>query len=312
MAGLFTNFAAVVVASATMFGNSFSEINMEPPADPIKYQQDINIDLATSLAQTTDSTYGIVVIDRAKKNKVYNSGATSHKQFELGTLGRLPILLYAARIDPKATTGKDADIIAMTQGASTEATNRLWDRYGGEGIIRDLAARYQLSETRAGSTWSDTASSPMDIARMTRRFLDDKAISVEKKKWVLGLLAKTSPIVAGDDYTWGLPQSVGLGTDTDFDGQRLLSWMQGWARDDESITRNSVGVVGEDMRFIVVDLGVTKADRGDSVADDVANKVADAVVSGDGSEKSPILRKDEDDPGVTEWVNKMKDIYKLK
>ena len=293
--GFTDNFIAVIVASATAFSGSFSEVNITAAPDTVNSVEQANIDFASSLAQTSNASFGVAIIDRAKKNKIYTSGDSAHREFELGEMARLPILLYAARVDKKVAQGKREDIISMVQGASSEATDRAWKKYGGPGIIRDTAKRYNLQETKPGNNWNETTSSAVDIARLYRRFLDDKDVPVSTKKWVVSLLRKTSPTISGQDYTWGLPQAAGVGTDLDTDMQNKIGWMQGWSDEKGKSYRASTAILGEDMRYIVVEMGMVGDNPSPSTANDVASKVATALLTGDNGQSILGEEDDKDD-----------------
>ena len=273
------SFVSFIMAAVTTFTGTFDEPNVRPAPDipytPIQAQ----IDEAAQVAQGSGIYTGITIIDRAHGNLMKSNADAAHHQFTMESAGRLPILLYAARIDEEVGKGNVPDIASMMQGFSGEATERLWTKYGGTSIIGDVAKRYNLQETTAGSGWRDTKTSAVDIGRMYRRFLDDDGVDVETKKYVIQLLRSTSPTVVGEDMSFGLPTAMGaVNTGT---VNEELAWVQGWSPSgSDPMIRTTSGVIGEDMRYIVVIASEVVSDIDDAAANATLNQVAQTLIGG--------------------------------
>lgn len=314
---LTSNFLSVVLASTVAFTGSLSEVEMTPPASQSQTVMRNNVDAAAGVASTSSMTAGIVVIDRATGNSIETNGANAHRAFAMETLGRLPILFYAVRTDSNVAKGKVPDIISMMEGVSGEATQRMWDKYGGSSIVSDTAKRYGLQETKIGTSWKDSTSTAVDVGRMIRRFLDDKEVSVGEKKWVLGLLSKTTLTVSGEDFSWGLPSAAGLSGDNGGSGnssQGNLWWAQGWSPSGyDPMVRHSAGVYGDGFRFITVVMSQVPKSTSNTEANRIASQVSTALIQGGAGQSSSKL----EDYGkgtktVETFVEYMDSIYKAK
>lgn len=280
---LTTNFIAVIMAATTAFTSNMAEVELTVPPEQSQTVVKGNVDAASGVASTSAMTAGVVVIDRATGNSMVTNGDNAHRQFAMETLGRLPILFYSVRTDKNVAKGKVADIKSMMQGVSGEATNRMWDKYGGDSIIRDTAKRYGLQETSVGNSWRDTKSTAVDVGRMIRRFLDDKNVTVAEKKWVLGLLSKSTLSVAGEDFSWGLPSASGIGDDESGSSDGNLWWAQGWSSSGtDPMVRHSAGVYGDGFRFITVVMSQIPKSTTNEEANRIISQVCTALVQGSG------------------------------
>lgn len=285
-------FVALIMTTVTTFSGTYLDPNVRPAPEISGTYIQKQIDEATQQAQGAGVTAGISVIDRAKNNLMKTNDEAAHREFKMESAGRLPILLYAARIDPAVAKGEVQDITAMMQGVSGEATNRLWDKYGKTAIIADIATRYNLQETSSGNSWADTTTSSVDIGRMYRRFLDDDEVSTEAKKFVIDLLRDTSLTVVNEDFSFGLPSAVGIRQDTN--DNKDLAWVQGWsASGSDPMIRTTTGVLGSDMRYIVVITGQASDPKmPDATANVILNNVAKTLL-GEGGGSSGYFSKDD-------------------
>lgn len=322
---LTSNFLSAILASTIAFTNGLSGISVAPQSSQSQTVLRNNVDAASGVASTSSMTSGIVVIDRATGNSMETNGDNAHRPFALETLGRLPILFYAVRTDPKVAKGKVPDIISMMEGVSGEATQRAWDKYGKTSIISDTAKKYGLQETKTGKDWKDSTSTAVDVGRMIRRFLDDKQVSVAQKKWVLGLLSKTTLSVSGEDFSWGLPSAAGLSdsdsSNTDRDSgsgksssEGNLWWSQGWAPSGhDPMVRHSAGVYGDGFRFITVVMGQFPKSTDNSEANRISSQVSTALIQGGQGESSHKLEDyGEGTKTVETFIEYMDGIYKNK
>lgn len=250
MTGMLNNFIAVMMLLITGFSSSYQDVNMVPRPDRERTAILTGVDEAAAVAQSGNVNAGIVVIDRAKGNYMATNGEAAYTPTPIYTLGRLPILLHAIRVDPQIVNDS-GDILKMMEGSSAEATERSWDRFGGPDIIRSISERYSLEQTKPGQSWSETVSTPVDIARMYRRFFDDREVSIPQKKWVMTILRKTSPTIMGEDFSWGLPSAMDVTESAD--PPRDLGWVQGYSpAGADPMIRATSGMVGDHMRYIVV------------------------------------------------------------
>lgn len=276
---MFTNFISVIVSATTLFSGSIINIDVDTPLERPYTNIQSYIDDSSSMAQGSNMAVGIAIVDRANKNSMRTNGDTAHRPMKMETMGRLPILLHAVRVDSSIAKNKVPDITAMAQGLSGEATDRMWEKYGGSSIIRDISQRYNLQETTPGSSWDDTTSSAVDIARMYRRFLDDPDVTTGEKKWVISLLRGTSLSIAGEDFSWGLPSAMGVIDNETLSDNDSLAWMQGWsASGEDPMIRSTSGVIGKDMRFIVVITGRVPTDTSNPDANRVSSEVSTSLV----------------------------------
>lgn len=272
-------FVATLVSAAVSFSTIYTDINIAPEPDKLYNFAQRNTEQASSLAQGASMSSGIVTIDRAKNNKMTTNDSPAHTQYQLQTLAKLPIIIYAVRVDESVAKGENPDAISMIQGFSAEATNKMWEKYGGVSILQDLAERYDLQETTAKADWFDSTMSAVDVGRLIRRFMDDKDISANKKKWVLDLL-KTAPMdVSGEDMSWGIPSATGANESGSGSGPTV--WAQGWSPSGQKpMVRHTAGMVGEGYRFIVVIMGQVPEHTSNDDANRVITQTAQELIGG--------------------------------
>lgn len=308
---LLKNFISLIVATTTAFTGIYSDIPIKPAKEKAYTYAVRNIEQANSMSQGSGVTSGIVVIDRAKKNAMETNGEIAHKQMPLATLAKLPILLYAVRVDPGVASEENKDSISMVQGFSAEATTRMWDKYGGMSIIQDLSKRYQLQETTAKKTWSDTTMSAVDVARLINRFFNDRSVSAEKKKWTFNLLSKTPTNISGQDLNYGIPGviDVNSGNTERKDDRNTATWMQGWSPSGEKTTaRHSAGMVGRGYRFITVTMSLPPKGMSDEDANNTLTQVNRELIQGTGNDDSAskgditLGGNDSDSPEMQRWL----------
>lgn len=276
---LTSQFVATLVTTAVSFSTIYTDINVAPEPDKLYNFAQRNTEQASSLAQGASMSSGIVTIDRANGNRMTTNDSPAHTQYQLQTLAKLPIIIYAVRVDDDVVKGENPDAISMIQGFSAEATNTMWEKYGGVSILQDLAERYNLQETTAKADWFDSTMSAVDVGRLIRRFMDDEDISANKKKWVLDLL-KTAPMeVFGEDMSWGIPTVTGANENS---GSSVPSvWAQGWSPSGQKpMVRHSVGMVGEGYRFIVVVMGQVPEHTSNEDANRVATQTVQELIAG--------------------------------
>lgn len=312
--GLFSNTVAALTALTTGFTGVYSDINVSPPSDKTYNYAQRNTDQSSMIARGANMSSGVVTIDRAKGNAMTTNDNPAHKQFALKTLGKLPVIMHAVRVNPGLVSGDNADAIGMIQGFSAQDTTDMWDEYGGISIIQDIAKRYDLQETTAKNTWYDTTMSAVDVARLIRRFMDDDDIKNSHKRWVLNVM-KTAPLsVSGEDMSWGIPSAMGISAKEDeVNTDTPAVWMQGWSPSGEKpMVRHSVGMVGQGYRFIVVMMGQVPEETSNQDANRTMTQAMQELISGgdDSTGAGGITLGAEDggntDPKVEKFLEKNK------
>ena len=291
---LYDNFVAVLLAALTSFTSSITGAPV-PPSSNVKMDSvQVSINESIEQSQNENMISGVSIIDRAHNNRM-KTGGYSHMPIKVESLGRLPILFYAIRVDDNVTRGKVPEIVSMVQGNEGPATDAMWERYGKNAIINDLKQRYNLQETIPGESWSDLRMSSVDVGRLIRRFLDDDGISSKKKAWAINLMRNTATNSGGNDLSFGLPNALG-----ENDGEQRLSWMQGWSgTGSNTMIRSSAGVYGDDMRYIIVQLGEVSPSTTDEDANTKVNNITQKLV-----ENSPFYNDDEKDEKAQEFKEK--------
>lgn len=282
MTQLTSQFIAALVSAAVSFGTVYPDINVSPAPDKLYNYAQRNTEQSSSIAQGSNMSAGIVVIDRAKGNKMTTNDTPAHTQYQLQTLAKLPIIMHAVRVDDAVSKGENPDSISMIQGFSAESTDAMWKKYGGVSIIQDIAERYNLQETTAKADWRETTMSAVDVGRLIRRFMDDKEVSAQEKKWVLDLL-KTAPLnVSGEDMSWGIPSAMNV-SEENSDAEGVV-WSQGWSPSgQEPMVRHTAGMVGEGYRFIVVVMGQVPENTSNDDANRISTQTAQELISGGGN-----------------------------
>lgn len=297
---LTSQFIATLVSAAVSFSGVYSDINVAPEKDKLYNFAQRNTEQSSSLAQGSNMNAGIVTIDRAKGNKMTTNDTPAHSQYQLQTLAKLPIIMYAVRVDKKVARGENPDAISMIQGFSAEATTKMWDKYGGISIIQDLSKRYDLQETTAKAHWEESTMSAVDVGRLIRRFMDDKSISSHSKKWVLDLL-KTAPMnVSGEDMSWGIPSVIEPDKDS---ASSQAVWAQGWSPSGKDpMVRHSVGMVDQGYRFIVVVMGQLPENTSNDDANRISTQTLEELIAGgdDKGSKGGITLGGQDEGGSIE------------
>lgn len=276
-------FIGFIVATATAFSQPYIEDSPNPPSQHSYSEEQSNIDAASSVSYALSTPAGITIIDREEDNTMRSNGEMAHSSVELGTLTKIFVLLHAVRVDDEVYQGNEPDINSMMQGHSVSALDSMWNKYGGQSIVRDMSRRYNLQETISHGEWGSVESTAIDIGRLLRRFIDDKEISQKKKEWTLEMLSETSLSLAGEDFSWGLPGVVDT-TGSKKDDEKVLKWAQGWSVDDSlGKMRGSIGFFGADNRYIIVILSQTSGDISDSSFNSSMTEMANNII-GDSSE----------------------------
>ncbi len=311
---MFGNFIAALVAATSSFSASVVDMPLSEGFPVVQdYLQD-GVDASAEIAQKSSYIAGITVIDRANGNALRFNDQLSHTPFEMQTVGRLPILLYAVLKDEAVTRGDVPEIVSMMQGYSGADTDAMWAKYGGKSIITELATRYRLEEFEAGDSWKDSKISSFDLARLMRRFLDDSSIDAASKQWVISMLQGTSKSVAGQDFSWGFASqkvasyTQGSVSQDGSDTTDYVAWVQGWSDSGtDPMVRSSIAVLGQDMRYIAVVHGNFPSKTPNEVADKTLSEIAATIVDDVNSEISDKKKRESDMKAKRFFVSQAKE-----
>ncbi|SDE53591.1 hypothetical protein SAMN05660485_00990 [Blastococcus fimeti] len=138
------------------------------------------------------------------------SGPEAVRPFPTASLVKLFLaegVLHRARVGLEAVGERDRDRLrAMVRSSDDDAASAVWVRFGGPGLVTDVAARYGLSGTAPPAVpgqWGRTTTTARDVAVFLSRLPvlahpDDAAA-------LLGWMAEVTPVAAdGYDQRFGL------------------------------------------------------------------------------------------------------------
>jgi hypothetical protein len=145
------------------------------------------------------------------------------------------------------------EIHQMLADSDDEIADRLWTADGGPTIVTRMAGLLGLTGTQPPDDpgeWGDTKITPQDMVTVYRYVTDQ--LPTPGRDLVLGALASAPPIAAdGFNQYFGIP-----------DGMPHTTWAikQGWGTSGSQAVMNSTGLVGTDLRYVVVVLASASAD----------------------------------------------------
>ena len=128
----------------------------------------------------------------------------------------------------------------MITRSSNAAADYLWRKYGGNQIVRDITARYRLTEIRLSPVagfWGFTRMTAHDYALFLGRAADDPHVG----PWLTATMSRSEHFVGGFDEWFGIPAS----------GIHPFAIKQGWTCCDTGDILNSTGYVGTRWRYAV-------------------------------------------------------------
>jgi Beta-lactamase enzyme family len=139
-----------------------------------------------------------------------DNGAIASRPFLTASLVKLFVaedILHRARTGLLTLTPRDADLLReMIRRSDDGAASTLWVRYGGDQMVRDVAARYGLSGTApplSPGRWGETTTTARDLARFLS-LLPVFAHPVDAAT-VLSWMREATPVAAdGFDQQFGL------------------------------------------------------------------------------------------------------------
>lgn len=128
----------------------------------------------------------------------------------------------------------------MITQSSNSAADYLWKKYGGNLIVRDIIARYRLSETMLSPIagfWGFTRVTAHDYALFLGNAGNDPSVG----PWLTATMSRSQHYVSGFDEWFGIPAS----------GIRPFAIKQGWTCCDTGDILNSTGYVGTKWRYAI-------------------------------------------------------------
>jgi hypothetical protein len=163
-----------------------------------------------------------------------DNGAVASESFPTASLVKLFVaedILHQARAGLLTLTQDDLGVLGqMIRRSDDGVASTLWVRYGGAGMVSDVAARYGLTGTappQSQGQWGETTTTARDLARFLS-LLPVVAHPVDAAR-LLGWMRETTPVAAdGFDQQFGLlgtaprPAAVKQGWMCCVDGSRYL------------------------------------------------------------------------------------------
>lgn len=196
---------------------------------------------------------GFEVFDRQTDTVLTSQNAG--QQFASMSVVKLLIALDALAGDNWATPddATQQEIHQMLADSDDEVADRLWTADGGPPIVTRMVSLLGLTGTQPPadpSEWGDTLITPQDMVTVYRYITDQ--LPNPDQDLVLGALAG-APQIAADGFNqyFGIP-----------DGMPHTTWVikQGWGTSGSQAVMNSTGLVGTDLRYVVVLLASASAD----------------------------------------------------
>ncbi|MFY9809175.1 MAG: hypothetical protein WAK86_18225 [Pseudonocardiaceae bacterium] len=219
-------------------------------------------DQASIAATTAQQAMQAVLPDAQDGFEVFDrqTGAvlTSHnagQQFAAMSVVKLLIALDVLTQGNWATPDGETqqEIHQMLADSNDEIADRLWTAGGGPAIVTRMVGQLGLTGTQPPDDpgeWGDTLITPQDMVTVYRYITDQ--VPGANRNLLLSALADTPRIAAdGFDQYFGIP-----------DGMPHTTWAikQGWGTSGSQAVMDSTGLVGTDLRYVVVVLASASAD----------------------------------------------------
>ncbi|MGH3943766.1 MAG: serine hydrolase [Pseudonocardiaceae bacterium] len=188
---------------------------------------------------------GFAVFDR--QNNTVLTSRDADRQFASMSVVKLLIALDALAGDDWATPDDmtQRELHQMLADSDDDIANSLWSTNGGPAIVTRTAGQLGLTGTQPPtnpSRWGDTLITPQDMVTVYRYITDQ--LSHPARDLLLGALTDIPQRAAdGFDQHFGIP-----------DGMPNTTWAvkQGWGTSGSEAVMNSTGLVGADLRYVVV------------------------------------------------------------
>jgi hypothetical protein len=176
------------------------------------------------------------------------------QQFAAMSVVKLLIALDALDRDNSVTPdgATQQEIHQMLAGSDDEIANQMWTAGGGPAIVTRMVNRLGLTGTQPPedpSEWGDTLITAQDMVTVYRSLTDQ--VPDSDRDLLLGALAD-APRIAADGFNqyFGIPN-----------GMPHTTWAikQGWGTSGSHAVMESTGLVGKDLRYVVVVLASAPA-----------------------------------------------------
>jgi uncharacterized protein with LGFP repeats len=213
------------------------------------------VNAGSAFAAARGTTLGFAVYDRLTREYADN-GALAHTRIESASVMKVFIAdSVLRRRDLGHTTLTQADfndMAAMLRSSDNGPASRLWMKYGANGIITDVKARYRLDETGPTANtryWGHVLITAHDMVSYYDRMLTGMGgLSPASRDFLLEQL-RLSTQFGSDGYRQFFGLRDGL------PGEGTIRQKQGWmCCHNGAISRHSTGLVGPDSRFVVAAL----------------------------------------------------------
>jgi hypothetical protein len=158
-------------------------------------------------------------------------------------LARLDVLARDHWVIPDGATRQK--LHQMLADSDDEIANDLWSADGGPAIVTRMVSLLGLTGTQPPEDpgeWGDTLITPQDMVTVYRYITNQ--LPPSNRDLVLGALARAPRIAAdGVNQYFGIPG-----------GMPNTAWAikQGWGTSGSHAVMNSTGLVGPDLRYVVV------------------------------------------------------------
>lgn len=184
---------------------------------------------------------GIEVVDIESGALV--AAVNDDKRFYTASVVKLLIALDALGDD---VGQQDSSAVQRMLSASDDSiASRLWGAAGGTEIITRMSGKIGLTATSASSQsgqWGETLTTARDVMAIYRYLVNEAPLPA--RDLILDALGQAAEIAAdGVDQYFGIP-----------DAMRGCEWAvkQGWMWVGSSLTLNTTGLAGPDLRYAVV------------------------------------------------------------
>jgi hypothetical protein len=163
------------------------------------------------------------------------------------SLVKLLIALDALASDNWATPDETTqqELHQMLANSNDDIADNLWTTHGGPTIVTRMTGLLGLTGTQPPEDpgmWGDTLITPHDMVTVYRYIIDQ--LPSPSRDFLLSALAD-APQIAADGFNqyFGIP-----------DGMPNTTWAikQGWGTSGSQAVMNSTGLVGTDLRYVVV------------------------------------------------------------
>ncbi|MGH3870781.1 MAG: hypothetical protein ACRDSR_04575 [Pseudonocardiaceae bacterium] len=170
-------------------------------------------------------------------------------------------------------TARQQELHQMLASSDDGIANKLWSTNGGPAIVTRMVDLLGLTATlppEEPSQWGDTLITPADIVTVYRYITDQ--LPGPSRDLLLDALSNTPQIAAdGFDQHFGIPAAM-----------PTSAWAvkQGWGTSGSQAIMNSTGLVGTELRYVVVILAAAPASSYSTVPAAVtagAGALADAI-----------------------------------